>query len=100
MLNRIALAAALAIAFTAPACAEKLKVKPVEGSEFEVEIALDAPVADLRRLVAEKQGVETETFRLIVAGKELISGLLSDYNIKDGATIMLVKDGRGAKTRG
>ena len=74
---------------------QKIKVllRQSSGDQFEVEIAPNASVKDLKEACAAKQdSIKAEEMRLIFKGKILKDELtLDEYKILDGLTVHLVK---------
>jgi ubiquilin len=71
----------------------KVVVRQSSGDQFDVEIAGNASVKDLKDACAEKQSaMKAEEMRLIFKGKILKDEMtLDEYKITDGLTIHLVK---------
>ena len=78
----------------------KVIVRQSSGDQFDVEIAPNASVKELKDLCAEKQTAMTaEDMRLIFKGKILKDELtLDEYKIQDGLTVHLVKGKSSAAT--
>jgi hypothetical protein len=91
MLRRLALAAALAVTLAVPAWAERIDIKTLQGKVIPIEIGLGETVEALIQQIADKEGIPADQQRLIFAGKQLDPSLkLSDYNLTQGATVMLI----------
>ncbi len=82
----------------------KVILRQSSGDQFEVEIAPDATVAELKAECATKQdAIKAEEMRLIFKGKILKDEMKldEDYKIADGLTVHLVKgSNKGASSSG
>ncbi|CAJ1068783.1 ubiquitin-like protein ISG15 isoform X1 [Xyrichtys novacula] len=70
-------------------------VKNVEGNTKTYDITKDETVDMLKRKVEKVEGVAVSQQRLIFQGKEMTSGKLSDYNVKEHSTIEMTMRLRG-----
>ncbi|XP_008416907.1 ubiquitin-like protein ISG15 [Poecilia reticulata] len=70
-------------------------LKNEKGTNSTYEITHDETVDNFRRRVEKREGVPANQQRLIHEGREMQSGKLSDYNVKEHSTIFLTLRLRG-----
>jgi len=68
-----------------------LNIGTLTGKYFQIEAFCTDTIADLKEIIQDKEGINKESQILIYQGKSLINDnyTLSDYNLKDGATLKL-----------
>lgn len=70
----------------------EIRVSVMDGDTFQLSLPLDASVIDLMNILEEKTGIEKECQVVLYMGRILDrSKLLSDYNIRSGVCIQLVR---------
>ncbi|KAM3725084.1 Large proline-rich protein [Dirofilaria immitis] len=71
----------------------KIRVKTLDRKDEELDIADDASLGILRKLIEEKMGILESRQRLIFQGHPLLNNdrLLKDYGIADGLTLHMVE---------
>ena len=91
-MKRLIAAAFGAFAFgTVPAFAEHLLVRTLVGQAFDIDIALDKSVLDLKTALSAKIGVPPDQMRFIYATKDLDNAaVLKDLGIQDGSQVYVV----------
>ncbi|CAJ1068786.1 ubiquitin-like protein ISG15 isoform X3 [Xyrichtys novacula] len=70
-------------------------VRNEKGNTKTYDITKDETVDMLKRKVEKVEGVAVSQQRLIFQGRDMTSGKLSDYNVKDQSTIQMVMRLRG-----
>jgi ubiquitin C len=82
----------------------QINVKTPDGKKITVDVDPNDTVMDVKKKVADREGIPVDEQRLLFRGKELDDGpTLSDYNIKHGSTLdmegmqIYVKDWNGKK---
>ncbi|KAI0320972.1 ubiquitin-related domain-containing protein, partial [Amylostereum chailletii] len=76
----------------------RILVKTLTGKTIAIEIVLfnTTTVADIKKLIQDKEGIPPEHQRLIYAGKNLEDGpTLQDYGIHNDSTIHVITKLRG-----
>jgi hypothetical protein len=96
-IKNLILSATIAVMACGPAFAEKLKVNLVrtDTRQIEVDVDLNGTVDDLKAGIAAVEGEFPAQGKLVVLGKELKTGLLTDYGITKDTVINLVLPLRG-----
>uniref|UniRef100_A0A915Q5Y2 Ubiquitin-like domain-containing protein n=1 Tax=Setaria digitata TaxID=48799 RepID=A0A915Q5Y2_9BILA len=71
----------------------RIRVKTLDRKDEELDIADDASLGALRKVIEEKMGILESRQRLIFQGRPLLSNdrLLKDYGIADGLTLHMVE---------
>jgi len=78
---------------------QQLQVKTLAGKTISVEVEPTESIESVKQKIADQEGVEESTQRLIFGGKQLENGkTLQDYDISDDATVHLVLRLRGGTT--
>lgn len=76
----------------------QLFIKSISGKTRTVNVTTNTTVADLKRQIQEKEGINPEEQRMIWAGKNLEdTKTMADYNLVSNSTIHLVLRVRGGK---
>ncbi|XP_014843340.1 PREDICTED: polyubiquitin-like [Poecilia mexicana] len=70
-------------------------LKNEKGTNSTYDVAPDETVEDFRKRVEKREGVPANQQRLIHEGREMQSGKLSDYNVREHSTIFLTLRLRG-----
>lgn len=72
-------------------CGSQVFVKMLSGMNITLNVELSDTIKNVKQMIHEKQGVPAYHQRLVYGGKPLEDGrTLSDYNVKEGATLHLV----------
>jgi len=78
---------------------QQLQVKTLAGKTISVEVEPTESIESVKQKIADQEGVEESTQRLIFGGKQLENGkTLEDYDISEDATVHLVLRLRGGTT--
>ncbi|XP_072244070.1 polyubiquitin-like [Leuresthes tenuis] len=87
----------VSLLFTQPARPATIQVflKNEKGNTSTYDIRPDETVADFKTKVHKREGVPESQQRLIHEGKEMMSGRLADYNVRELSTIYLTFRLRG-----
>ncbi|KAJ1617108.1 hypothetical protein T492DRAFT_565041, partial [Pavlovales sp. CCMP2436] len=75
---------------------QQLQVKTLAGKTLTIEVEPTESIESIKQKIADQEGVEESTQRLIFGGKQLENGkTLQDYDISEDATVHLVLRLRG-----
>jgi len=78
---------------------QQLQVKTLAGKTISVEVEPTESIESVKQKIADQEGVEESTQRLIFGGKQLENGkTLQDYDVGEDATVHLVLRLRGGTT--
>ncbi|KAI0488866.1 hypothetical protein KFK09_028705 [Dendrobium nobile] len=78
---------------------EKIFVKPLNGNKFILQVEPSETISNIKVMIKEKQGINTDEQRLVYAGKELKDDrTLAYYNIQKDNTIYLIVRLQGGMT--
>lgn len=75
---------------------QQLQVKTLSGKTLTIEVEPTESIESIKQKIADQEGVEESTQRLIFGGKQLENGkTLQDYDVGEDATVHLVLRLRG-----
>lgn len=75
---------------------QQLQVKTLAGKTLSIEVEPTESIESIKQKIADQEGVEESTQRLIFGGKQLENGkTLQDYDVGEDATVHLVLRLRG-----
>ena len=70
----------------------KIIIKVIKGKTFTLEIDHQQTVEELKRMIADEDGIEMECQKLVYKGKGLTnSKTLEEIQLKDGSTVVVMK---------
>ena len=73
-------------------------VKSINGKSRTIDVTPESTIADIKRNLQEKEGIDPNQQRLIFAGKNLEdTRTLADYNINQDSTLHLVLRVQGGR---